>query len=538
MSAPRTISARRPNTWATQVRPLHGPAGTLWLEGDGKLLGLDPRTGARTVDQPFDAGPDDAFVVSRQLWPYRVQPRTATPLPTASVHENELVVTVGGSETRAALPKGFNRNSFVKLDAHAAWLTHDPSRGPVKMRVARFDFASRTFGPVHELPLATYTMALDGGRIALMHERVGRVVVLGAEGESWEVTHVPSAKWGHVALRGDWVAVIAHQNRAEGPGSLAGVGVGKLGDGALRRFALRTQGATNVTFVDGALAVHQYTDVTLVELDELDAMPAGAELELAIEDIATPPPTGAGDAGGERVKVLFFGASTGFGFVESATHGRLRFQGDGGAPISKGDEIVIDALDRQSIARWHRPGAGPRALDEKHRCLEPMPWGELESRIEDVRVAPDAGPPALPAPDAAYRHSVWYGAELLDPDDDEEPVLEPDALRALDGVLEVTGDLLDHLFDEELDRDVEIVALRPTLRYVEPDGVLRLAFEFYTQQLPSQRDLASFAQTAERLLDSGWGMNYEFEPPREFQGCRVALDYVAHGVTTSTLDAR
>ena len=444
----RQLRARRPHHWAGSVRPIPGPDGLLWLiTDDRRLLGLDPDSGERRVEQPSEPGADDRYELFSGCWPNVVRRRDAPPRPTVTIASGCVITTVDGRETgRATLPSSLpGQSAHARLAEGVAWILHHPTRGETRMRVASFDLESQTFGLLHELDFSTLALATVDRRIALFDEARGRVHVLDPERAVGVVQHVPSECWGSVALAGDEVAVVSHQRGAR-PGAAVAVGWTELrGEEApaLRRFALHTQGATSVTFVEGALAIHQYTDVTLITQSALRAAPTG-ELVLAIEDVATAPPP--------------------------------------------------------------QLGVVPR------------------------------GPDAPPKPDAPCCTAVRYGALLADPDGDDEPIEDEDALRALDGTLERSGDLLDHLLDEELDVESDLVALRPMLRFGGEPSRLHLALEFYTRQLPTDADLACFEATAERLLDGSWGLNYEFDPPAAYHGCRVALDYARLGASVRDLD--
>ncbi|MBX3274260.1 MAG: hypothetical protein KF729_28595 [Sandaracinaceae bacterium] len=524
---PKVLRARRVNHWASSVRPLHGPRGLLWLEADGRLLGLDAASGERRVEQSLRPGPSDPYGVSTERWPYLVHAASAPPV-VAKLTAGAVAVARGHVEVaRAPLPDGFAETSRLAQDDRSAWLVHAPSRGPERTRVARFDLETHRFGATHELGFAADEIAVGGGRLAAFDARRGQVHVLGPSGLVGVVTHTPSAMWGGVALDGDQLAVVAHQPSAQ-PGAVAAVGWAEVREGetpAVRQFAVQTQGASAVTFVDGALALHQYGDVTLIALGDLRAAPPG-ELRLAIEDVPAPPPGGA-----ETARVTFFGATTGFGFVESARHGRLRFQADAEHPVAVGDEIVLDAVEGAAVQRWHRSNAGAAPLALDSRCFVPVVWSDFVERVR----APAA--PAAPAPvpsEAAYCTSVWYGAELQDPEAEEAPITDHDALRALDGTLERSEELIDYLDDEG--DDAGLVSVRPTLRFVEGAGALRLAVELYTRRLPSDAELARFEGAVERLLDSAWGLNHEFEPPAGYHGCVVALTYEPFGVTVRSLE--
>ena len=522
------LHAVRPNPWAGSVTPLPGPGGLVWLlTGHGWLLGLDPVFGDRRVDQPAAAG---EYAVCSSGWPHVVRRRDAPPRPAVSIARGRIVTTVEGRQTGSAtIPKDLGKDPQVRLGDGFAWVHHHPSRGKTPMRIACFDLESQAFGPVHGLDFASLTLAASGSRLALFEEPAGRVHVYDRERRVGVVTHVPSACWGAVALDGDQLAVVSHQQGSR-PGAVAAVGWTELRDDAepaSRRFALHTQGATSVTFLDGWLAIHQYSDVTLVAREALVASPPG-DLALEIEDLPTRPPPPA-----QTAKVAFVGGTTGLGFVESETLGRLRFRFDPEHPVAVGEVLALDDHEPGIVRAWHAVGSGPRPLDPDRRCLSPAPWSEFESLL---RRAPEAAPrtPAVPA-DAAYCTAVRVGAQLVDPDRDDAPVDDVDVLRALDGTLERSGDLLDHLADDERDARSELVALRPALRFGGEPARLHLALEFYTRGAPGDEDVAGFARTAERFLESGWGLNYEFDPPAGHQGCRIALDFEILGTSTRAL---
>jgi hypothetical protein len=515
----------RPNHWVGNVRPLPGPDGLLWLLTERQwLLALDPVFGDRRIDQPA-AGGD--YAVFTGGWPHVVRRRDARPLPTVAVARGRIVTSVDGRETGSvAIPKDLGKDPHARLGDRFAWLAHRPSRGKVPMRIACFDLEAQAFGPVHALDFETAQMSVAGSRLALFDEPTGRVHLYDRERLVRVVPHVPSASWGHVALDGDELAVVSHQQGSR-PGAVVAVGWAQLGEGAepaMRRFALHTQGATYVTFLEGFLAIHQYADVTLVARDALRAAPAGT-LVLEIEDLATRPPAAA-----QTAKVTFVGATTGFGFVESEGLGRLRFQFEAEHPPALGDVVALDDVDAGVVRRWHAVGSGPRPLDPASRALEPAAWSDLDSLLARN---PAAGPsvPSIPT-DAAWCTAVRVGAYLSDPDRDDEPVDDVEAFRALDGTIERSGDLLDYLLDDERDAAPEIVALRPTLRFGGDPSRLHLALEFYTRRPPSEVEVAAFSRTAGRLLESGWGTNYEFDAPAGYAGCRVALDFQELGTAT------
>lgn len=540
MAGPQRVRARRPNHWVTRVDPLPGPDGWLWLRtDDARLLGLDPTSGERRVAQPVEPGAKDRYAVFDGPWPHVVVARDAPPRPTVVVDDDEsaLVIALAGRETaRVPLPAELAHDGHVRLGERAAWVLAHPSRGKTLVRFARFDLATRRFGPVHGLDFATNDFATTDQRLAAFDGPSGRVHVYEEGAEVGVLACSTSQSWGGVALWGDAVAVVSHRRTAE-PGNVVAVAWTELRAGqapALRYFALRTEGATYVTFLsENLLAVHQYSDVTLVPVEALRAAPPG-EVALEIEDLATtaPPPS-------STAKVTYVGASTGIGLAQSEVHGRLRFKVSADAPVAEGDVVGIDVVEKGVIERWHRLDAGKKALPEESRCLRPVPWEAFADLVRDpharaIAEALVAGPEVPPEPEGTFCTSVRIGARLVDPaQDDDEPILDEEALRALDGQLERSGDLMSSLMDDELDTlDVELVALRPTLRTGGTPTGLHLAMEFHTTEAPSPEDVETLERIAERLLESSWGLNYELTPPPGYPGCYVSLDFEPLGTVT------
>ncbi|MCB9597778.1 MAG: hypothetical protein H6719_33985, partial [Sandaracinaceae bacterium] len=144
MSSPSVLHGRRLNHWALSVRPLHGPPGLLWLSADDKLLGLDPVSGARRIEQPLKPASGDRYAVATDRWPQRVREVGAPPSLGATLVDGAVRVARGDEEVaRVSVPTGFGSTSHLKVDDDVAWLFHEPSRGAVKMRIARLDLESR-----------------------------------------------------------------------------------------------------------------------------------------------------------------------------------------------------------------------------------------------------------------------------------------------------------------------------------------------------------------------------------------------------------
>lgn len=536
-----TIRGRRLQHWAVRVDPLSGPPGLLWLRADDAwLLGLDPVTGERRVAQPLvPETPSHRYAVFEGPWPHVVVPREAPPRSKVVFGEGAAVIERGGQEIgRVALPAELRTFPFVRLGERAAWVISRPTRGKPAMRFAHLDLEGRRFGPVHELPFSTNDLAVTDQRFAAFDGPSGRAHVYEPQGSVGVLACSTSAAWGGVSLAGDEIAVVSHRRTSRGDVVAIAWATLRAGEApALRYFALATQGATYATFVDGALAVHQYGDVTLVSRDALRAAPPG-EVAFEIEDVPTapPPPT-------STAKVTYIGASTGVGLAESDVHGRLRFRCSADAPVAEGDVIALDVVERGVAERWHRLDAGKKALAEESRCLVAIPWADFADAIRDphyVAMAEGlrAAPPVSVVPeDAGFCTAVRYGAYLSDPDvDDDTPIVDADALRTLEGRLERSGDLIDLVGDDEIDAlAAELIALHPALRVGGAPSGLHLSLEFYTVEAPSDDDVAAFEAIAARLLEGGWGLNYEFEPPEDYAGCRVALDFQAIGTAKRAL---
>lgn len=378
------------------MRPSPGPDGLLWLlTQGGSLLGLDPVLGDRRVDQPKAAGEYEVF----GGWPGLVRRRDAVPrvIVSVSAARGRAVTAIDGRKIgSAALPKDLGKAAAVQLGDGVAWLyqRHHPSRGTPSTRFASFDLEAQAFGPVHSLASVITEFAASGRRLALFDEAAGRAHVYEHDALLCSVQLV-SARWGCVALEGDEIALVSHQ-RGSRPGAVASVGWAALRRSAdpipIRRFTLHTQGATYVTFVGSLLAIHQYSDVTLVAREALHAA-RDVELTLEIEDLATPAPRAAHTA-----RVAYVGATTGFGFVESDTLGRLRFQFDVEHPPAAGDMIALDDVEAGAVRKWHPFGCGPRPLDPASRCLSPAPSSDFESLVP--RAAMTSSGPVVPV-DAA-----------------------------------------------------------------------------------------------------------------------------------------
>jgi hypothetical protein len=283
-----------------------------------------------------------------------------------------------------------------------------------------------------------------------------------------------------------------------------------------RTFGLSAQGATYVLFTEQDLIVYQYCDVLVVPRSNL-ASASGEALELSIDDVATPPPAPRTTA---RVSTVL--ASSGVGFVTLDNGQRKRLAQHGGPRVTVGETIVVDGEEDLTISYWHRLGQEPQPLAPGKRCFQAVPSDDIAKPVGTARTPAMDVPPIAIDPVAAFCTSIDYEASLID-GDTEEDIHEVDALRALAGRRERSGDVLPLLFDREIAPHVRLVAVIPVLRFDESRADLRFSFEFYSNTEPSAEDRSQMIAVAQRLVEGGWGSGYEFDPPEDFDGCHVSI---------------
>lgn len=479
------LKARRFEHWLGQVSPIVGPAGMLWLRVDRseRLVALDRMTGSRLVDQP---GRDGAYVVVDS----EVFPRANAP-----------------SEALPPLPKGFRKDSlFRRRVGGDVWIHDTPSRGAVKQRSARLPERATAFEATMELPFASSDVAACG---ALLFVRNGAEEVIHVHRASETVASIPapSPDWFHICARDD-VFAFCTQGRDD-HGNLAIVSVGYAREpAALRSFALRSRGAVYVTMTPDDLVVAQYTDVLLFARAQFADAPLGDQA-FVIDDVPTPSPPP------DRIAhVTVVGASTGISFAVGADGVRKRLATQTGPGLVVGEVIAVEEEDAQVITAWRRALGSASTLAASKRCLEPM-----EITTARAAVRPRVATPAQMPPRGEFCTSVVYETDLTDPDSDET-LDDSEALRSLDGQLELGGDVSDFLLDDEI--DIALISIWPVLRFDETEGRLRFVFEFNTNAQPDARNVQQMFAIAERLMEGGWGANYAFDAPEDYQG------YVVH----------
>ncbi len=107
--------------------------------------------------------------------------------------------------------------------------------------------------------------------------------------------------------------------------------------------------------------------------------------------------------------------------------------------------------------------------------------------------------------------------------DTEEKILVPGLLALLDGIAE-RSDFAQYLHETDLTSKLQVRSAIPTLRFDKANGDLLLEIIFGTDRRPSDKDVEQLAAYCTKQIEGGWGMNYEFALPPQFQDCQVHFE--------------
>lgn len=425
--------------------------------------------------------------------------------------KRKTVVLRGGTEVRlpSAIPAA--KAELQRQDGQL-WLRGRWSRGAVRTRFARIDETSGIVRGLVELPHEAFASSATGAWLG-----VSQPDAIALYEEGVRVFSAPAYADGTLnvemdAAHGVFAWTIAVRVGDEGHSVVT---VSETSPLRTWTFMLAAGERVWPSLTRTHLALRTVSAIVVASLDDLRSLPPG-RVEIVIDDVPTPAPSA--ELCGELPtgKVTMVGASTKIVFVEvQGVRKRVPLGVLDGVQV--GDEVVVTDEDAQVVHHAFVRGA-PRAIREDCRTVAAAP----SARLDAIRQAAPSEPTRYPEPppEAAFVSIAWSDAGLVDRET-EKDVRSGALLGAADGVVELGGELLEHLLDDEIDG---ILSLVPVLR-LDPTkraSKLGLCLEFWTAKAPSDAEQARLLEVATRLLDGGWGSNTEFELPSALDGYFVS----------------